>query len=286
MPRVRVLLGARSMAVRDLFQSINSMDDASIQKIVDRLEFRGNDPGFVAMREAYLDRLALDGSARVLEIGCGSGVVSRALAKRPGFNGTIIGSDFSDALIGAAQSLAAEEGIGSRIEFRVEDSHGLEDADNTYDVVLAHTLVSHVVDPAAVIAEATRVTRPGGKIVFFDGDYASLVFGSGDAAANAEIATAMLSAIVANPHVMRTLPRLLRAAGLKIDALLPHVLAEVGEASFFDSMVGSYIPMAVKAGAITGDRAEKWLAEQREASNNGVFFGSCNFYSYIAMKQA
>ncbi len=274
------------MAVRDLFQSINSMDAASIQKIVDRLEFRGNDPSFVAMREAYFDRLSFDEGARVLEIGCGTGVVSRALAKRPGFSGTIVGSDFSGALIGAAQSLAAEEGVGSAIDFRVGDSHGLEDADDSYDVVLAHTLVSHVVDPSAVIAEASRVTRPDGHIVFFDGDYASLVFGSGDAAVNAEIATAMLSAIVANPHVMRMLPRFLGAAGLKIDALLPHVLAEVGEASFFDSMVGSYVPMAVKAGAITGDRAEKWLAEQREASDNGVFFGSCNFYSYIAVKQA
>ncbi|MHA1571052.1 MAG: methyltransferase domain-containing protein [Alphaproteobacteria bacterium] len=272
------------MAVRDLFQSISEMDATSIQKIVDRLEFRGNDPSFVEMREAYLDRLAFDGSARVLEIGCGSGVVSRALAKRPGFTGTLVGSDFSEALIEAARRLADEEGVGERIDFRVGDSHGLDDPDGSYDVVLAHTLVSHVVDPEAVISEATRVTRPGGKLVFFDGDYASLVFGAGDATTNAEIATAMLAAIVANPHVMRTLPLLLQAAGLKIDALLPHVLAEVGEASFFASMVGSYVPMAVKAGTIPDEKAGQWLAEQREASANGVFFGSCNFYSYIASK--
>lgn len=272
------------MATRDIFQSISEMDPDGIEKIVDRLEFRGNDPAFTKMRDAYLEQIQLGPNARVLEIGCGTGVVARALAKRSGFNGTIVGSDFSVALIDAARRLAAEEGVGDRIDFRVGDSHGLEDPDDHYDAVIAHTLISHVVDPTAVITETARVVRPGGRIIFFDGDYASLVFGAGDAKTNGEIVDGILAAIVANPNVMRQLPALLQAAGLDIDALLPHVLAEVGEASFFASMTDSYVPIAVKAGVLNKDKAVRWLAGQREATLKSNFFGSCNFYSYVARK--
>ncbi len=37
-----------------------------------------------------------------------------------------------------------------------------------------HTLISHVADPASVLAEARRLLRPGGRLAVFDGDYASL----------------------------------------------------------------------------------------------------------------
>jgi len=272
------------MAAKDIFQSINEMDSAGIQKIVDRLEFRGNDPSFIQMRDAYLAHLQLEPNARVLEIGCGTGVVLRALAQREGFGGTLVGSDFSDVLIGVARRLAAEDNVGDRIDFRVGDSHGLEDPDDHYDAVIAHTLISHVVDPAAVISQAARVARPGGKIVFFDGDYASLVFGAGDAKTNGEMVDGILAAIVANPHVMRQLPALLQRAGLAIDGFLPHVLAEAGDASFFSSMAESYVPIAVKAGIIADDKAANWLAGQRAATERANFFGSCNFYSFIARK--
>ncbi len=148
------------MSTRDIFQSISDLGSDAIQKIVDRLEYRGGDPTFVRMRETYLGRMGLEPNARVLDLGCGTGVVSRALAQREGFTGAVVGIDFSDALIDAARRLAGEKGLDDRIEFRVGDSHALEDPDDSYDVVIAHTLISHVVDPGAVISEASRAVRP------------------------------------------------------------------------------------------------------------------------------
>jgi 2-polyprenyl-3-methyl-5-hydroxy-6-metoxy-1,4-benzoquinol methylase len=147
------------MSTRDIFQSIRDLEPEALQRIVDRLEYRGRDPAFVKMREAYLDQMGLTPNARVLETGCGTGVVSRALARRTGFAGLVVGIDFSDVLIQAGRRLAHEEKLTDRIEFRVGDSHALDDPDGSYDFVIAHTLVSHVVDPKAQSRSLTGTTH-------------------------------------------------------------------------------------------------------------------------------
>ena len=66
----------------------------------------------------------------------------------------------------------------SRIGFRVGDAHELAGfVDETFDVVVMHTLASHVAEPATVLAEPRRLLPPGGRLVVFDGDYASTTFG-------------------------------------------------------------------------------------------------------------
>lgn len=71
----------------DIFQSLDQLDPESVQKVADRLEYKGTYPPFVAMRERYFDRLRLDRCRNVLDMGCGTGVVTRALAARlPGLH--------------------------------------------------------------------------------------------------------------------------------------------------------------------------------------------------------
>ena len=274
------------MSTRDVFQKIGDLGSDAVQTIIDRLEYRGSDPTFVRMRERYLDQMGLGRKARVLDLGCGTGVVSRALAEREGSTLEVVGIDVSQALIGAAQQLAAAKRLDDRIEFRVGDSHALEEPDHSYDFVIAHTLLSHVVDPAAVISEASRVVRPNGIVAVFDGDYASLSYGSGNATMNAKMVNGILAAIVANPNVMRQIPTFLKDIGLKVMGFLPDVHAEAEAGAFFINLAESYVPIAVKAGTLSRDAADRWLAEQRDASLHGTFFGSCNYYTYLAQKPA
>lgn len=269
----------------DIFQSISDMPAEAIQKIVDRLEFRGKDPAFVQMRERYFDQMDLASCKRVLDLGCGTGVATRSLAKRPEFRGTIVGVDFSKELIEAGKRFASEEGVSGQIEFRVGDSHALADAEGIYDAVLAHTLISHVTDPSSTIADAVRVLAPGGLIAIFDGDYASITFGAGKVELNSQIVNGMLRAVVANPYVMRELPGLLKNHGLEIVRFMPAVLAEAGRGSFFLNMAESYVPIAGNAGFIKPAVGSDWLAHQKSASDNGTFFGACNFYTYLARKR-
>ena len=274
------------MSKSDVYQSIGSLAPDAVQMIIDRLEFRGNDPVFVEMREDYLDRMALETRKRVLDLGCGTGVATRAIAKRDVVSGEIVGIDLSEALIAAAQGFAADDGVAEQVTFRTGDCHALAEPDESFDAVITHTLISHVSDPAALIANAARVAAPGAPIAIFDGDYASMTFGAGEAAQNAGVVQGILDAFVANPFVMRQLPELLSQHGLEIVDFIPRVYAEAGTGSFFPNLAENYVPMAVKEGAIAPDTGPQWLEGQRAAQDKGRYFGACNYYTYLARKLA
>ena len=70
------------MQVRDAMQFVNEQDAATRERFIERLEFRATDPTFVAYREAYLELIDLPRAAAVLDLGCGTGVVARAIAAR------------------------------------------------------------------------------------------------------------------------------------------------------------------------------------------------------------
>ena len=85
-------------------QFINEQDAATLERFIERLEFRATDPTFVAYREAYLELIDLPRTAAVLDLGCGTGVVARAIAARDGFAGTVTGVDQSPDFIAAARA--------------------------------------------------------------------------------------------------------------------------------------------------------------------------------------
>lgn len=266
---------------QDAMEFINDQDQVTLQRFVERLEARGTDPTFTGYRDAYLSELKLPDSADVLEIGCGTGVVARAVAARPGFTGRVIATDQSPALLDAGRALAQAEGVAEHIEFRACDAHALPFPDGAFDALIAHTVVSHVTDPLAVLREAARVIRADGLIAVFDGDYASLAFGSRDGALGREMVEAILAVIVSKPQVLRDLPVLLRVAGLRLVAAQPHVYAEIGTSRFFLGMAEAYAPLVVREKLLEPERVEAWLDGLRTAAAEETFFGSCNYYTYI-----
>jgi ubiquinone/menaquinone biosynthesis C-methylase UbiE len=106
---VSVVRGS-AMAARDAMQFINEQDDATLQRFVERLEFRGRDRTFVGYRQAYVEKMALAPSAVVLDLGCGTGVVARALAAASGFSGRVIGIEQSPLFVEVARRFAGDEG--------------------------------------------------------------------------------------------------------------------------------------------------------------------------------
>lgn len=268
----------------DIFQSIDDQSPEVVRAVADRLEYRGTMREFVEMRDRYFDRLDLACCDRVLDLGCGTGVVTRALAKRVRPDCNLVGSDLAADLIAVAREKTDAAGLGDRIRFEVADSRETGGADGAFDAVVAHTLISHVDDPAAMLAEAARLTRPGGTIAVFDGDYASLTFGAGDPDRNGTVVAAILETIVGNPFVLRHLPLLGVEAGLEVADFLPELLAEAGEGAFFVNLIDAYLGACVKAGAIDEGDAADWAAQQKGASENGAFFGSCYYYTYLLRK--
>ena len=273
---------ATRMQARDAMQFINEQNAATLERFIERLEFRAKDPTFLAYRDAYLKLIDMSGAAAVVDLGCGTGVVTRALAARDGFAGTVTGIDQSPEFIAAAERLAATDGVGDRVEFVVGDAHELDFPTASFDAVVAHTLVSHVRDPLAVLAEAARVVRPGGSVAIFDGDYASLTFGSSDSRLGQAMELAVQSMIMSSPRVMRELPRLLSKAGLRLIATQAHVYAEAGSSSFLLNLAETYAPLVASTGLLPAPDVDAWLADQRRSAADGTFFAACNYYAYVA----
>ena len=272
------------MTARDIYRYINELENDTIQQIIERLEFRGKDPTFSGWLKKYLHKLELEPSAHVQALGCGTGVEAGILAGMSGFSGHIVGIDQSPALIEAAQQFAKQEGLSQHVDFLVGDVLNLEYAEASFDAVIAHTLISHVADPLALIEEATRLTKPNCQIAIFDGDYASWTFAYSDPNFAKKVDETLVGFIVNNPRVMRTLPRLLTQAGLALEEMTPHILAEVGKGSFFLGAAETYAPLLVKAGLLPEDKMDSWLKEQRRSHEEGTFFAAGNYYTYLARR--
>ena len=230
-----------TMSTIDVYRITDKLDDPTLDVVVTRLEARGKHPRFVSMMDQYLQAMDIDSAKTVLDVGCGTGVAARAIARRKGFAGRVVGIDVASYLIAAAKRLAEEEGVASDIEFRTGDSHSLQLSDALFDAAVAHTLVSHVSDPLAVLNEIARVVRPGGTVGIFDGDYASMTFGSDDPEKGKADDEAIIDAIVTNPRILRQMPQLLREAGLELIASFGNVVADIGKADFWAPAIESFL---------------------------------------------
>jgi ubiquinone/menaquinone biosynthesis C-methylase UbiE len=271
------------MATRDAYEFINELDRSTVEALINRLEFRAQDANFSQFREAYLEKLALPPSAAVLDLGCGTGVLARALAAR-GFAERLVGVDQSPVLIESAKRLASDERIGEHIDFRVGDVHHLDLRDAEFDAAIAHTLLSHVSDPLQVLREAARVVRPGGWVVAFDGDYASWTFGCSDPVLARAMEDAIMAAVVSKPRVMRDMPRLLREVGMRRVETLGFVYLDVGKGGFFPGAAEAYAPLVARAGLLSQADIDRWLNEQRQSMRDETFFSACNYYAYLARR--
>jgi len=272
------------MSTADPYGNTDRLDETSLEAIVARLEARGKHPFFQRMLREYLDVMAIGAAGSVLDLGCGTGVAARAIARRPDFAGTVLGIDLSAFLVDTANRLAGAEQLADRVSFRVGDTSSLDLEDGRFDAVVAHTLLSHVRDPLATLREVRRALKPAGTVGIFDGDYASMTFGHEDPEKGRAHDEALVAAMVTQPRVMRQMPRMLRAAGLELVRSFPYVLAEVGQADFWAPAITSFRTLLPKAGAMSEADAGAWVDDLEKASADGVFFGASNFYSYVARR--
>lgn len=269
----------------DMYGITDKLDDTTLGILVARLESRGKHPRFTAMMNEYFAAMRIQSAKTVLDLGCGTGVAARAIAIQEGFAGHVTGVDVSPYLTAAAEDLATKEGIANAVTFRTGDSQRLDLPDSSFDAVVAHTLISHVPSPMTVLKEIVRVVKPGGMVGIFDGDYASMSFGSDDPEQGKADDETIINAIVTNSRVMRQMPQLLNGAGLDLTASFSYVIADIGKADFWEPAIQSFVRLLPKAGAMSEIEARAWADTMFNRSAHGVFFGACNYYSFVATRR-
>jgi len=116
-------------------------------------------------------RSVLAPDQQVLEIGCGSGIISLGIAP---YAKQVIAMDISPLMIAVAQS-KAESSTVSNVVFRVCDGYAIPYDNESFDVVLLFNILHVVKEPAALLHEAYRLLKPGGCLVSATDCYAEPV---------------------------------------------------------------------------------------------------------------
>jgi ubiquinone/menaquinone biosynthesis C-methylase UbiE len=114
-------------------------------------------------RNWMLSSAALAPGEKVLDLACGTGLVTLAAAASVGPDGSVLGTDISGQMVAVARQRAIEQQV-SNVTFERMDAETLDFPDATFDVVLCSLGLMYVPDPERAVREWRRVLRPGGRV--------------------------------------------------------------------------------------------------------------------------
>jgi 2-polyprenyl-6-hydroxyphenyl methylase / 3-demethylubiquinone-9 3-methyltransferase len=97
---------------------------------------------------------------RILDIGCGAGILSEPLAR---LGAEVVGADPAQPNIAAARLHAAEAGL--TVDYRTTTAEALADAGERFDIVLAMEVVEHVADLSLFVKRCAEMVKPGGLMI-------------------------------------------------------------------------------------------------------------------------
>ncbi len=114
-----------------------------------------------------LQMLGLRADHRFLEVGCGPGFLTGAVATLLP-RGRAVGLDLSEEMMAVARTVVAPE--HPNLDFEQGSATALPFADDSFDFAYSRLVYQHLDDPGAALAEARRVVKPGGKVCVLDID--------------------------------------------------------------------------------------------------------------------
>ncbi len=168
------------------------------------------------LRANFIDQRSPVAGRRLVDVGCGGGILAEAMAQR---GATVTGIDMGEAPLAVARIHQAQSGV--TVDYRQSTAEALAAAEpESFDIVCCLEMLEHVPDPASVIAACARLARPGGSLYF------STINRNPKAFAFAIVgAEYILKLLPAGTHEYSKLIRpselasWIRAAGLSLDAM-------------------------------------------------------------------
>ena len=215
--------------------------------------------------------------ARVLDLGCGPGTDTIALSEIVGPTGEVHGVDHDAAMVAQANRRAKAAGVAARVFHRRADAGALPWPDAFFDAARSERVFQHLLEPEQAFAEMVRVTRPGGRIVVLDGDWATFTIESDETELERRLVRFHAEHMINNPYSGRGLRRMFNHRRLEDVSfeVWPIVVTDYSLARRV-SRLDRLEQEALAAAAIDASEAARWRASLARAAALDGFFSSVN----------
>lgn len=228
----------------------------------------------VSRRAIVRGALGVAGGERILDVGCGPGFYCAELAGEVGPSGMIVGVDRSPAMLALAARRCERL---ANVDLREGEAAALPVEDGAFDAALGVQVLEYAPDVPAALAEIARALRPGGRVVLWDIDWATLSVNAEDEARSERVLTAW-DGHLAHRSLPRTLSALMRAAGFEDVRMQAHAFAtdDLDETRYYGAALIPFIAAYVAGrGDVPREEVDAWEAEQRALGERGAFFFAC-----------
>ncbi|MGE3797374.1 MAG: methyltransferase domain-containing protein [Thermomicrobiales bacterium] len=264
----------------DIWSTVATLDPASQEVLAAVLETRAAHPRQQEMRREFLSSVTFPASARVLEVGCGTGALTRTIA---GWSdvGSVVGLDPAPSLLAKARELSTEY---TNIFYREGDGRALPFDDATFDVVVFDSTLCHIPGPEVALAEAARILRAEGLLAIFDGDYVTSTVALSEHDPLQTCVSVLMSNVVNDRYIVRRMPTLVREAGFEVITAGSHGLVETSDQGYVMTIIDRGADMLCASGVIGEALAAALKAEARSRADSGCFFGHVSYGSLVARK--
>jgi arsenite methyltransferase len=248
----------------------------------ERLEKIYLTPDVVQQREQIFQLLDVKPGMNALDIGCGPGLTSLALAQAVGNNGHVDAIDIAPPMLQlAARRCAAQP----HVKFHQADVLQLPFADASFDVSLATQVYEYVADIDNALHELARVMKPCAQVLLVDTDWESCVWACRDEARMRRMMQGW-SQHIPHPQLPRTLVQRMQRAGFADVQVhtIPLLNMHYSIDTFSGGMMG-FIASFVSGLPDYGPQlVADWQADVSSMAEAGGYFFSLNRYVFVARK--
>jgi arsenite methyltransferase len=251
------------------------------EKIVEQLEVLYRSRDVLRRRRLVYEALGAAPGDRILDVGCGPGFYSRELLDQVGPEGSVTGIDQSPQMLAVARRRS--EGFGNA-RFEEGDATGLPVPSDSFDRALSVQVFEYVADIPTALAEVHRALRPGGRVVIWDVDWATVSWHSEDAGRMDRVLRAWDDHL-AHASLPRTLAVSLRAAGFEDVRMDGHAFATAGLSE--ETYGGAALPVIERY--VRQQRSadvDAWAEEQRALGERGEFYFACMQFCFSGVRSA
>jgi ubiquinone/menaquinone biosynthesis C-methylase UbiE len=244
------------------------------------LEERAQTPEQQQLHATLVSQFAPQPGERLIDVGCGTGTITRRLASCVGETGYVLGVDISAVMV----KIAGQLGAHPALHFEQGDVTALPYADASFDGATAARLLLHVDTPATILCELRRVVRSGGRLGLLEWDWGSLTIDHSQRALTRRILDWRCDRHGGENWMGRQLLRHCQTNGWRVCEVQPLVTVGRSATSTVLASLRRAAEIASQRQAITLTEHDTWIGEIEQRLAEGVFFATLNDYIVVAEK--